>query len=267
MRAGASWTDTPGVSQRSGQAQFIEIVSTKGIVVTVLAGEGAPTVTEGYSKWVAVPRPQREAVTVFAGYEPLALKVPILFAHNPSEQNDLEKPIQVLEYLARVPASGKEKEAGAEAGYNLTTQLVYVRASDGKGNPVPLVPEWLQGIKWVITAIEWDTSPERNEQGRRIRQAGTITFWAYRPTPEGSEEMARLRGELAKSKPDIFKTTVAVNTIKLIAKYYHNASPEAWQEIIKANHGNKKIGTNPSKVLPAGTKVKVPVTVINLSAP
>jgi len=267
MRAGATWTNKPELSRRTGQAQFIEIVSTRGIVVTVLAGEGAPTVTKGYAKWVEVPRPQREAVTVFSGFEPLTLSVPILYALNPSEENDLEKPIQALEYLARAPAQGKEQEAGAEAGYNLPVQLVFVRASDGKGNPVPLVPEWLQGAKWIIANIEWDLKPERNEQGRRIRQAGVLTFWRFSATPETASEIARLRAFLAKSKPDIFKTTSTVNTIKLIAKYFHNVSPEAWQEIIKANHGNKAIGTNPGKVLPVGTKVKVPVTVINLSAP
>jgi hypothetical protein len=254
---GASLSKPPPPSK----PQYIVFRSEDERYVEVLAGEGAPTISDGYAKWVAVPRPQRPAITVFSGYEPLTLKVPILFANNPSEQNDLESAIGELEHFARPGASQGQAEPH-EAGYNLKTQLLRIYAKDGRGNEVPLVPGWVQGIPFVITGIEWDANPERNAQGQRIRQAGVVTLWGFLGSLYEQDELKQLRAKIAKEKPVVFITTSAVNTVKRIAAHYGNPSSTAWQEIIKANYGNKRVGGNPEKHLPVGTRVKVPKLVL-----
>lgn len=64
-----------------GERQRIVFVNLLGESVEVLAGAGgAPTITDGYAKWLRIPRPQRNAVTILEGYEPTTLSVPITFS-------------------------------------------------------------------------------------------------------------------------------------------------------------------------------------------
>src|ERR1039458_9022877 len=51
----------------------------EGRLVTVLAGEGAPTISDGWVKVAKVPRFQRVAFTVPEGWEPITMTVPVMF--------------------------------------------------------------------------------------------------------------------------------------------------------------------------------------------
>lgn len=259
-----------------GERQRIVFVNLLGESVEVLAGaNGAPTITAGYAKWLNIPRPQRNAVTVLEGYEPTTLSIPvtfsaIMFSANPapgswvrvgSPQN-VETAITTLEEMAGL----RQKRQGTKE-YRAETQLLNVYTADGKGNQIPLLPPGARTIVekantyWVIDGIEWDTKPEREGAGNRIRQDATVTLLEWSAPPGAREPVDVLREALARSKPVVFTTTAAINTVKRIAAHYHRPYQQAWQEILAANRGNKTIGTSPSKHLPVGTKVRVPATI------
>lgn len=244
----------------AGERQRIVFVNLLGESVEVLAGAGgAPTVTDGYAKWLHIPRPQRNAVTILEGFEPTTLSVPITFsAAKMGGAAQVERAIETLETMAGLHAN---KE------YDPDIQLLSVYTADGKGMQIPLLPQVPREViekgntYWVISGIEWDTKPEREPAGYRIRQDATVTLTEWSPAPGGREPVEALRSRLAKEKPTTILTSASINTIKRIAAYYHKPYQQAWQEILAANRGNKVIGTNPSKHLPVGTKVKVPAVI------
>jgi hypothetical protein len=267
-------TPTPG--PRSGtQNQYIGF---KGFLTNgkeppeenlfeVLAGEGGPTPTDGYAKWAHVPRPQRVAMTVLEGYEPMTMTVPILFdaVVATRRREDIELNIQKLEWMAGRGILFRGKPGHPGQG---DSPLVRVFTTDGAGRPTPLVPKQFQtkDLLWIVTGLAFDETPDRNKAGHRIRQKVTVTLTQYEGSPGTSFDSASTRRrarELAAGKFKVFKTTTAINTIQLVAsRYAHNTS--AAREIIQANRGNRKIGNNPEKHLHVGTHVKVPLGVIQL---
>lgn len=259
-----------------GERQRIVFVNLAGASVEVLAGaQGAPTPTDGYAKIVEVARPQRNALTIIEGYKSTTLSVPVtftatMFLTSPASgtfvrvgsPTDVESAIQTLEEMAGL----RQKRRGTKE-WRAEEQLLNVYTADGKGNQIPLLPPGPRTIVekantyWLISNIEWDTKPERETHGNRIRQDATVTLMEWSPVPGANEPVEALREALARSKPATFTTTAAINTIKRIAAHYRHPYQQAWQEILAANRGNKKIGTSPSKHLPPGTKVKVPAVI------
>ncbi|HTG23810.1 MAG TPA: hypothetical protein VK681_27500, partial [Reyranella sp.] len=67
---------------------------------TALAGEGAPTPTEGWVKIAKVQRFQRTSITTPEGYDPYVLSVPVLFDAVALTKNrpDVEADILTLEW-------------------------------------------------------------------------------------------------------------------------------------------------------------------------
>ena len=149
----------------------------------VLAGESAPTVIDGYGIWEVVDRPQRTGVTIFKGYPPMVLSIPIQFENFiDNEGMQIEKDIALLERMA-----GRGAFNGAAVGPPPT---IRVSTTDDRGNAVPLIPSNYQFSDqnktpplWVISGIDWDDNPLRNNAGNRIRQRATITLTQFVISP------------------------------------------------------------------------------------
>lgn len=142
----------------------------------VKAGDSAPTVKEGYAKYETVDRPMRTGLTLFKGYDPLTLDVPVVFDAFASRRGlDVERDIALLERMA-----GRGIFPGSSTGF---PGYINVSTTDNNGKVVPLIPRSLQAHptnpnppKWVVSGIEWDEEPLRNKEGNRIRQKATVTL-------------------------------------------------------------------------------------------
>lgn len=145
----------------------------------VKAGDSAPVVKEGYAKYESVDRPMRTGLTLFTGYDPITMDVPITFEAFSSRRGlDLERDIALLERMA-----GRGIFKGAGTGF---PGYVNVSTTDNRGNVVPLIPRSLQAHptnpnppKWVVSELAWDEEPLRNREGNRLRQKATVTLMQY----------------------------------------------------------------------------------------
>jgi hypothetical protein len=228
--------------------------------ITVLAGDGAPTITEGWVKLAKIQRYQRTSITVPEGYDPRVLTVPILFnaIAKTKEREEVESNILVLEWMAgrRVLLEGEE----------LTGEPPYVQVYSTQANPnnlTNLVPRQFQSETssgrgqqlWWITGIAFDPNPIRDRGGERLRQAATVTLTEVVAT-QGAIESAERSATKAKNKYKTFTVTSAINTIRKIAQAEHR--PKQWPAILTAN---PKLGSNSEKHLKPGTKVKIPLSI------
>lgn len=253
-----------------GERQHIVFEAIRGKKhLAVLAGAaGAPTPTGGYAKWLEVPRPQRNPITVLEGFEATTLSIPLTFSliTGLSERGEVQRrtPEEVEEAIWWL-----EDAAGlTRKRYTPKLQLLKIYTVDGKGVQIPLLPPGpiarVQDVAktfWVIDGIAWDSKPERNSRGYRIRQDGTVTVKEWVPTPREESAVKGMRAKLERDKPTVIRSTAALNTIRRIAAYYGSPTPEAWKEILKANRGNRRVGTSATKHLPPGTKVILPAVI------
>lgn len=84
--------------------------------VTVLIGDGGARITDGFGGWEIVPRPRKTGMTLWTGFQPITLEIPLIF-HTKSREYDegkeLENDCATLAQLAgrgepvAVPARGK----------------------------------------------------------------------------------------------------------------------------------------------------------------
>lgn len=231
------------------------------VTVEVLAGEGAPTITGGYAKWAKIPRPQRVALTVFEGYEPRTVTVPVLFdaVRNNGVQENVEDQIQWLEWMA---GRGPKHHEGFTVGVGKPVLLVVFTAAGKRGSRTPLVSIPIQNAesgrtqksaKWFIENIAWDEHPLRSDGGARIRQAATVTLVEFVEDPVGSHQ--KKEGHTVKH------TTKSLNTLKKLVLHYARGTKaqreEAWKVTLKENSHNKAIGTHAEKPLKVGTPIRI----------
>lgn len=240
------------------RAQYIIFESQGGpegpVQVEVLAGEGAPTPSGGYAKWAKIQRPQRVALTVLEGYEPMMLTVPVLFdaVRNNGVREDVENQIQWLEWMG---GRGIKKREPFNVGVG-TPPLLVVYSAEGNGaNMTPLVPAPFQSpnTKWFIEDMAWDEHPLKDAAGARIRQAATVHLVQYVKDP------AQLSS--TKESYSTHGTTRTLNTLRKLVLHYAKGTPahreEAVRETLKENAHNKKIGSSPTKSLPEGTQIRI----------
>lgn len=223
---------------------------------SVLAGEGAPTVTGGWPKVAKVPRFQRVAITVPEGYEPIEMTVPVLFdaVVKTKDREHVEAEILVLEWMAGRTPNPAGGEIKGEPPY------VEVYTTDAAGRQTNLVPKPYQTVpgrsqQWYITDLAFDANPIRSFGGERIRQAVTVTLLEIVSSPSLLKRNRESREEV-KGKFKTFKTTSAIDTIRKVALHY--GVPGAWKAILEAN---KKLGGNAERKLPEHTAVRVPETI------
>jgi hypothetical protein len=147
--------------------------------IEVLADEAAPTPSAGYAKWAHIPRPQRKALTVLEGYEPMTLTVPVLFdaVRENGFQEDVEDQIQWLEWMG---GRGIKFVKSTEDGVG-KPPLVEVYSAKGSERETPLVPKPFQtpNIKWFVDDLTFDEHPLRKSGGARIRQAVVVKLVEY----------------------------------------------------------------------------------------
>lgn len=142
----------------------------------VLAADEAPRIVDGYAKFEVVDRPERTGLTVFTGYNPVVMEVPIRFEAflSPEEADQVERDIALLERMA-----GRGEFAGAARG---EPAVIRISTTNARGQVVPLVPrnyQWTTGNPhapvWRVTNIDWDTNPLRARGGSRVRQGAVVT--------------------------------------------------------------------------------------------
>jgi hypothetical protein len=153
----------------------------KGEVLSVNAGDSPPTVTAGYAKYDVVDVAGRKGVNRFLGYDPIALDIAVQFENFAQGLGEtIEANIRTLERFA-----GRGDYPGAAVG---PPAVIRVSVTDKHGNVIPLIPadyQWSAQHQnaplFRITAIAWDTSPLRNHNGFRVRQAATVTITEFTP--------------------------------------------------------------------------------------
>jgi hypothetical protein len=224
---------------------------------SVLAGEGAPTVTGGWVKLAKVTRYQRVSITVPEGFDPLVLTVPILFDSTVQvkERSDVESDIAKLEWMAgRYPVP----EGGEITGEPPLVEVYTLGNHGGELAQTNLVPRQFQTLSiherrlWYITEITWDENPLRDRGAERIRQKAKVQLTEVVVNPTTVQRYKKAN-ESVKNKFRVYKTTSQVNTIKRLAA--HIGYPAAWKLILE---NNKNLGTSATKSLKPGTSVKVP---------
>jgi hypothetical protein len=145
------------------------------LTFSVLAGDKAPTVKDGYANYTTVNRPERVGLTQFTGYNPVQLVVPIRFEGVIGGAGaDIEGDISLLERMAG-------RGIGADAVG--APPVVRVSVLSSLGVRVPLIPsnyQWSPSNTaapvWRIETLDWDDDPLRNRAGNRIRQLATVTL-------------------------------------------------------------------------------------------
>ena len=248
----------------ANKPQVINFVAHRGTEsvgpISVLAGEQAPVVKGGWPKIAKVPRFQRVALTIPEGWEPMELELSVLFdnVRETKEQRDLEADIAALEWMAGRQPNPPAGEVRGEPPY------VEVYAVDNQGNAASLIPLHYSSAveyggrtkQWWLTGITFDPGALRDSIGRRERQKATINLTEIVLSPSAVE---RLRRQKPTAGYRWYTTTAAVNTVKKVAAFdAHQVS--ATPAILKAN---PKLGRNPDRKLPVGTRVRVPLSAIN----
>lgn len=252
------------LSYRAQYIVFAGELNHELVELEVLAGEGSPTPSAGYAKWLRIPRPQRKALTILEGYEPFVLNVPIMFdaVRGNGLQEDVEDKIQWLEWMA---GRGIKRTKGFTPGLG-KPPLVSVYSAIGNERAVPLIPKPFQtpNLKWFVEDIEWATKyPEvmRSRGGARIRQAATVKLVEYVVDPV-------LPQEPKEGASKTFKISSGYRSVRSLVAHHLVGSRsrlgEAVAATIKLNKGNRKIGTNPEKHLPVGTPIKIPSKYLQL---
>jgi hypothetical protein len=155
-----------------------------------------PQITNGYAKFDTLERPLRRGLTVFQGYDPMEMTIPIQFEeliraskgdeaddyaeltggalYAPTKKLYIEDDIQLLERMA-----GRGRFGGNAVG---PPPIVHISTTTDGGRVVPLIPANYQGptkgsggILWRIKGIEWDDGAIRDKDGTRLRQLATVT--------------------------------------------------------------------------------------------
>jgi hypothetical protein len=159
----------------------------KSLSFNVLAGNDGPKIVSGYAKFSILARPERTGLTVFDGYDPIVMEVPIRFEARRSageaEGNQIERDIELLERMA-----GRGAFEGASVG---PPPVIRVSVTDGD-SVIPLIPrnyQWSkanpQGPLWRVADLDLPnkTGDERlvNDHGNRVRQLGTVTLQQHIP--------------------------------------------------------------------------------------
>ena len=217
---------------------------------------GTPIMTGGGAKIQTIDRDRQTGLTVFTGYDPVMMDVPIWF-ENYADGTSLENDIAALIWMqGRGPgaaATQPKKDApivvisAYNAGGDLVQTLGQTFDFSEKNNPNP--PSWL------ITNVSWDGDALYNHAAHRVRQRATVSITQWVPTPSGD---FGVKDTGAGSKTVTHHSTERLNTIGKLANHWRNTK----EEIRKANNYGKNKRLDPylrdlSKKLKPGTAVKV----------
>ncbi len=138
----------------------------------VTAGDKAPHVEGGYANLSIMARPERVGLTVFDGYDPITMNVPIRFeAYTHAEAETNERKMDLLEKMGG-------RGVGVIEG---PPPIIRLSTTNAAGSVIPLIPRNMQwslqnksGPLWRIADIAWDDNPNRLANGNRRRQLATV---------------------------------------------------------------------------------------------
>lgn len=168
--------------------------STRTFAVLSDLNTGRPTLTGGGSRWNVIPRPGRTGLTVFDGYDPLQIQVPILF-DNFIDGSTIQDDVDLLWLMwGRGPgAANTTADHKASPVLSVTGNLMPPITQASATNPGP--------PNWVITQIDEDgASAVFNSAQHLVRLAVTVSLQEF--------IASSALGSLADSKPSGSKTNV-----------------------------------------------------------
>lgn len=192
-------------------------------VVSILAGQEPPKITDGYAKFDVIDRFSRTGITQFTGYAPLTMTVPLAFealsslaglgGQGPAGPRPVAAPegvakaaqdaqraaaqfietqIKLLERMA-----GRGGFTGAGIG---PPPVVRVTTTDAQGNTVHLIPaayQWTKsaaGPLWRVAGLAWDDGAIRDDFGNRVRASCVVTLQEHTHTSLVSQSAAARAG-------------------------------------------------------------------------
>jgi hypothetical protein len=145
----------------------------------VLAGDGGPQIISGYARIEQIPRSERAALSVFTGYDPIVMELPVRFEAEPGHNGvDIENDIAELEKMC-----GRGNFTGAAQGAPPRISVSTVTTDKTIINLIPAAYQWSENNKsapvWWISGLQWGGDVWRDDDGNRIRQTATVTLTQY----------------------------------------------------------------------------------------
>jgi hypothetical protein len=132
------------------------------LTVVVELGDSTPRVTQGYGGWDEVDRPGRESLTVWRGFKPLGVDLPLI-VDALAAGTSVEPVITILEALA---GRGKRRTGGRPP-------LVMVHTSGVMPHDAQDFPD----LRWVIQDLDFDENETIvNDAGNRVREPVTVSL-------------------------------------------------------------------------------------------
>jgi hypothetical protein len=236
MRPHATPPGPPVIRNQSNYIHFFAESSVGGSTVstslTLLAGDTRPQPTDGYAQVTTVALPLARGLTVFTGYNPVSLALPVRFIKfdrsgswlkDAVAGNDIETGIADLEWMA-----GSGNTSGRPP-------FVYLSTYDATGRTISLIPKQYQSVsvrsagkRWLITGLDWGDSWS-NAGMDRIRQDVTVTVQRYETVTGGYTRL------LPRPKSIVVKSAAGFDTALLIARAQKTAdAPNLAYDIVHA---------------------------------
>lgn len=182
-----------------GEKRQVTITSeSPNLSVTAWLGLDPPQITGGYGGWDVVARPNRQALTVWKGYNPFEMDLPILLDGFVTTSS-VEARISALERMGRPPKVLDEPPIIRVEGF--------VPHSD---------------LSWVLQRIAYGDTI-RAENGQRVRQFLTLGLLKYIEADRLEQGNARLSAQnkvKTKKGPHIVKKGETMNSIAVYE--YHD---------------------------------------------
>jgi LysM repeat protein len=202
--------------------------ASNGLSVTVLRGDGPPTITDGIGGWQLIPRRRRRALTSWTGRNPLAMDIPVLFDGNGESPFSIDPDVEVLRQMA----------VGDNFIEPPTVQVIGVLPA--------------RGVVWVINAIEFGTDnvlyiqdPSSGDD-IRVRQDATVSLIQH-----VQEDVVTVAN--SNPLPSQWKVQPG-DTLRSIAKQVYG-NGDKWTLISDANSG---VVRSPTADLKDGITLRIP---------
>lgn len=228
---------TPLLRQQFQNATGARVtLATRKPVLSVSAylADSLPTVSSGYGGWEEVARSRNVAFSEWQGQGLRRLTLPLIFAGVGGEV-DQEPILYRLERMAYpLPRAGHQPPIVRVTG------------------PVPAS----RSAVWVVEDIEWgENVMRRPSDGHRIRQSATVTLMRYVAPVLAFTKSAAQRAAAAATASVVYTTKTGDTMAKVAVSELGSAG--RWSEIRALN---PSLGSDPRKVIPTGTRIRVPAS-------
>lgn len=196
----------------------------------VAMGDGAPLITGGYGGWTSVDRPDDISFTEWPGSEPVRQSVPIVFSGLKWGESQEEEIREILK-LAR-----------------------------HKGEPPPVFT--IHGaihhkkLRWVMESVEFGDPIRSKKTGKVIFQPMTLNIMEYIDPDEiklRRKKKRKKKHDKERRRGSVHRAKQGDTMVKMAVRFYRDR--KKWRLIRAAN---PRLPRDPRKVIPKGTKVKIP---------